>query len=62
MRREGASMAEIAARTGLHEGSVRRILYNVARKVTRPADSETVGEAATRGEEPASDAGAPSAG
>jgi RNA polymerase sigma-70 factor (ECF subfamily) len=40
LRREGLSLAEIAARTGLHEGSVRRILYNVARRVTRPPEAE----------------------
>ena len=40
MRREGLPLSEIAARVGLHEGSVRRILYNVARRVTRPPDDE----------------------
>jgi RNA polymerase sigma-70 factor (ECF subfamily) len=33
LKREGASLEEIAARTGLHKSSVRRILYEIARKV-----------------------------
>ncbi len=33
MKRQGASLAEIAERTGLHESSVRRILYDLARKL-----------------------------
>jgi RNA polymerase sigma-70 factor (ECF subfamily) len=32
-RRQGLPLAEIAARAGLHEGSVRRILYDVARRL-----------------------------
>jgi RNA polymerase sigma-70 factor (ECF subfamily) len=35
LKREGLPLAEIAARTGLHEGSVRRILYNLARRMAR---------------------------
>jgi RNA polymerase sigma-70 factor (ECF subfamily) len=35
LRRQGASIREIASKTGLHEGSVRRILYNLARRVTQ---------------------------
>jgi RNA polymerase sigma-70 factor (ECF subfamily) len=35
LKRQGASIAEIAERTKLHEGSVRRILYDVARRVAR---------------------------
>jgi RNA polymerase sigma factor (sigma-70 family) len=35
LKRQGASIAEIAARTNLHEGSVRRILYDIARRVSR---------------------------
>jgi RNA polymerase sigma-70 factor (ECF subfamily) len=31
LRRQGYSLTEIAAITGLHEGSVRRILYDLAR-------------------------------
>ena len=32
-RRAGLSLAEVAARTGFHEGSVRRILRGLARRV-----------------------------
>jgi DNA-binding IclR family transcriptional regulator len=32
LTRQGFSLGEIAARTGLHESSVRRILYELARK------------------------------
>jgi RNA polymerase sigma-70 factor (ECF subfamily) len=35
LKRQGVAIAEIAARTNLHEGSVRRILYDVARRVER---------------------------
>src|SRR5437868_10170720 len=33
LRREGVPLAEIAARTGLHPGSIRRILRELARKM-----------------------------
>jgi len=33
LRREGVPLAEIAARTGLHPGSIRRILRDLARKM-----------------------------
>jgi RNA polymerase sigma factor (sigma-70 family) len=33
LRRQGLSSAEVASRVGLHEGSVRRILYDLARKL-----------------------------
>ncbi|WP_406701206.1 sigma-70 family RNA polymerase sigma factor [Singulisphaera sp. Ch08] len=33
LKREGVPLAEIAERTGLHEGSVRRILYELARRL-----------------------------
>jgi RNA polymerase sigma-70 factor (ECF subfamily) len=33
LKREGLSLAEIAARTGLHEGSVRRILYDLEKRL-----------------------------
>ncbi|HWE39957.1 MAG TPA: sigma-70 family RNA polymerase sigma factor [Isosphaeraceae bacterium] len=33
-KRQGLPLAEIAARSGLHEGSVRRILYDLARKMS----------------------------
>jgi RNA polymerase sigma-70 factor (ECF subfamily) len=33
LKRQGFPLAEIAARTGLHESSVRRILYDLARRL-----------------------------
>jgi RNA polymerase sigma factor (sigma-70 family) len=33
LKQQGLPLAEIAARTGLHEGSVRRILYDLARQL-----------------------------
>jgi RNA polymerase sigma-70 factor (ECF subfamily) len=33
LKRQGISLAEIAARTGLHESSVRRILYDLAARL-----------------------------
>src|SRR5215831_654189 len=33
LRRQGLSLAEIAARTGLHEGSVRRVLYDLEKRL-----------------------------
>jgi RNA polymerase sigma factor (sigma-70 family) len=36
LKRRGLPLAEIAARTGLHEGSVRRILYDLARRLAVP--------------------------
>jgi RNA polymerase sigma-70 factor (ECF subfamily) len=38
LRRDGLRLQEIAARTGLHEGSVRRILRQVARQVAFPEE------------------------
>jgi RNA polymerase sigma-70 factor (ECF subfamily) len=35
LKRQGASLDEIAIQTGLHKGSVRRILYQIGRVVTR---------------------------
>ena len=35
LKREGAATGEIAARTGLHEGSVRRILQELAMRLAR---------------------------
>jgi RNA polymerase sigma-70 factor (ECF subfamily) len=37
-KRQGLPLAEIAARAGLHEGSVRRILYDVARRLGNVRD------------------------
>jgi RNA polymerase sigma factor (sigma-70 family) len=33
LRRQGLPLTEVAARSGLHEGSVRRILYKLARRL-----------------------------
>ncbi len=40
LKREGAFSAEIAARTGLHEGSVRRILCNLSRRLAQQGSQE----------------------
>ena len=37
LKRQGLNLAEIADRTGLHEGSVRRVLYTLARRVADEA-------------------------
>jgi RNA polymerase sigma-70 factor (ECF subfamily) len=39
LKRQGLPVAEIAARTGLHEGSVRRILYELARRMVPIAEA-----------------------
>lgn len=39
LKRQGLPLAEIAARTGLHEGSIRRILYDLARRLAIPRRS-----------------------
>jgi RNA polymerase sigma-70 factor (ECF subfamily) len=42
LRRQGFTMEEIAARTGMHEGSVRRVLRRLARQLaldSEPADA-----------------------
>ncbi len=41
LKRQGCSLAEIAAQTGLHESSVRRILYELARKLARQQHQES---------------------
>jgi RNA polymerase sigma-70 factor (ECF subfamily) len=42
LKRQGFSLADIAARTGLHESSVRRILYDLARRLAAArADSSS---------------------
>ena len=48
LKRQGLSLAEIAARTSLHEGSVRRILYDLARKVAAARDRPTESDESTR--------------
>jgi RNA polymerase sigma factor (sigma-70 family) len=44
LKRQGMTLAEIAARTGLHEGSVRRLLYDLAKRlgIPRRTDSNSV--------------------
>jgi RNA polymerase sigma-70 factor (ECF subfamily) len=42
LRRDGLTRGEIAARTGLHEGSVRRILRRLAREAAFPAAADAV--------------------
>ena len=36
LKRQGLLLTEIAARTGMHEGSIRRILYDLARRLAVP--------------------------
>jgi RNA polymerase sigma factor (sigma-70 family) len=36
LKRDGLRLTEIAARTGFHEGSIRRILYDLARRLAVP--------------------------
>jgi RNA polymerase sigma factor (sigma-70 family) len=36
LKRQGLTLDEIARRTGLHEGSIRRILYDLARRLAVP--------------------------
>lgn len=40
LKRQGHNLAEIAARTGLHEGSVRRILYDLSRRFASRCQGE----------------------
>jgi len=47
LKREGAASAEIAARTGLHEGSVRRILCDLSRRLARRRANEASGRRRT---------------
>jgi RNA polymerase sigma factor (sigma-70 family) len=46
LRAKGFRMSEIASSTGLHEGSVRRILYDLARRlsVSKPSMAAPTGE------------------
>jgi RNA polymerase sigma-70 factor (ECF subfamily) len=41
LKRNGALTAEVAARTGLHEGSVRRILHVLAQRFARLQETES---------------------
>jgi RNA polymerase sigma-70 factor (ECF subfamily) len=40
LKREGALTADVATKTGLHEGSVRRILCNLARRMAKNRGSD----------------------
>jgi RNA polymerase sigma factor (sigma-70 family) len=48
LKRQGMTLIEIATRTGLHEGSVRRILYDLAKRLAIPrqtgSDSKSSGD------------------
>ncbi len=48
LRRQGVPLAEIAARKGLHEGSVRRIIYALARRLAASTGSATSSPGAAR--------------
>ena len=48
LKRQGLMLAEIAARTGLHESSVRRILYDLAKKVAAARGSSEDSEEVSR--------------
>lgn len=39
LKRQGSSLAEIAAKTGFHESSIRRILYDLARRLAREGEA-----------------------
>ena len=41
LKRQGLTLAEIADRTGLHEGSVRRVLYALSKRVADKARGQT---------------------
>jgi RNA polymerase sigma factor (sigma-70 family) len=41
LKRQGFSLSEIAARSGLHESSVRRILYDIARRFALASANDT---------------------
>jgi RNA polymerase sigma factor (sigma-70 family) len=38
LKRQGCSLAEIAGKTGFHESSIRRILYDLARRLARDGE------------------------
>jgi RNA polymerase sigma factor (sigma-70 family) len=48
LKRQGLSLAELASRTGLHESSVRRILYDLARKVAAAREPSLPAEGSAR--------------
>jgi RNA polymerase sigma-70 factor (ECF subfamily) len=41
LKRQGLPLAEIASRTGLHEGSVRRVLYELAARLARKSKRDS---------------------
>jgi RNA polymerase sigma-70 factor (ECF subfamily) len=41
LKRQGLPLAEIASRTGLHEGSVRRLLYDLAKRLAARSQSSS---------------------
>jgi RNA polymerase sigma-70 factor (ECF subfamily) len=43
LKRQGLPLAEIASRTGLHESSVRRILYDLARQLADKREGKRAG-------------------
>lgn len=47
LKRAGHNLQEIAARTGLHEGSVRRILYGLAKKLSESRKEDEAREEAS---------------
>jgi RNA polymerase sigma-70 factor (ECF subfamily) len=51
LRRLGTPLAEVAARTGLHPGSVRRILYDLARRLDLPPRCAPAAQAGGPGDE-----------
>jgi RNA polymerase sigma factor (sigma-70 family) len=50
LKRQGLYLSEIANRTGLHEGSIRRILYDLARRMALARRTATRAPAAIRPE------------
>ncbi len=51
LKRQGLLLDEIAARTGFHEGSIRRILYDLARRLAVPRRTAVRSACASRTEE-----------
>jgi RNA polymerase sigma factor (sigma-70 family) len=51
LKRRGLPLAAIATRTGLHEGSIRRILYDLARRLAIPRRTAAAPPGDDRGEE-----------
>jgi RNA polymerase sigma-70 factor (ECF subfamily) len=56
LKRQGFSLAEIAARTGLHQSSVRRILYDLARQLADKMGESTRSPRANSWKKPANPA------